>query len=205
MSELILKDLAEYQECCLRTSKYQQLIYDPTLEAYPADIVRLCVAGLGLAGEVGEVALLLNQERYIKAGDNRECMLEELGDVAYYIAELASTCGITIQNISFQVPWCGSSDYWGKTLSESKYITFSILAAAAGELLDWIKKHVGHCKPFDQNFIRARLGDLLAALATFCSHYGWSLQTVTSHNISKLLLRHPAGYNADFYAKGATP
>lgn len=203
MSELILKDLAEYQECCLRTSKYQQLVYDPTLEAYPADIVRLCVAGLGLAGEVGEVALLLNQERLTKAGDNRECMLEELGDVAYYLAELASTCGITLQSANFQVPYYASCYFWGKTLNESKYIGLVALTAVAGELLDWIKKHVGHCKPFDQNFIRARLRDLLNALATFCSHYGWSLQTVTSHNINKLLLRYPTGYNADFYAKGA--
>jgi len=60
---------------------------------------RCCIAGLGLAGEAGEVAdLIKKKEGYGKTVGIYD-LIDELGDVMWYIAETATAYGLDLDLI----------------------------------------------------------------------------------------------------------
>lgn len=54
---------------------------------------------LGLCGESGECADILKKYLYQGHKFEREKMIEEAGDVAWYLAELATGLGVTLEDI----------------------------------------------------------------------------------------------------------
>ncbi len=84
-------DLSEYQRLSRRTAEYPR---DAWL-AYPA---------LGLSGEAGEVAEHAKKAIRDDAGQisdaRRTAMSKELGDVLWYVAQLASELGLDLDNIA---------------------------------------------------------------------------------------------------------
>lgn len=55
---------------------------------------------LGLVGEAGEVADLIKKIVYHKHDVDREKMKEELGDVMWYLAALATCAGISLSDVA---------------------------------------------------------------------------------------------------------
>ena len=55
---------------------------------------------LGLAGEAGECCDLLKKNQFQDGREIREKMLDELGDVLWYIAESASALGYTLDEVA---------------------------------------------------------------------------------------------------------
>lgn len=55
---------------------------------------------LGLAGEAGECCDLLKKNQFQDGRAIREKMLDELGDVLWYIAESASALGYTLEEVA---------------------------------------------------------------------------------------------------------
>lgn len=85
----------------LTLDEYQQLAAR-TAGAGGHDERRLMVAALGLAGEAGEFANLV-KKRVAHGHDISPAELaDELGDVLWYIAEAATTCGIRLGNLAQQ-------------------------------------------------------------------------------------------------------
>jgi NTP pyrophosphatase (non-canonical NTP hydrolase) len=86
-------DLSEYQRQSRRTAEYPR---DAWL-AYPA---------LGLAGEAGEVAEHAKKAIRDDAGkvneERRAAMSKELGDVLWYVAQLATELGLDLDEIAGQ-------------------------------------------------------------------------------------------------------
>src|SRR5271166_2853864 len=84
-------DLGEYQRMSRRTAEYPR---DAWL-AYPA---------LGLAGEAGEVAEHAKKAIRDDAGtvsdERRAAMAKELGDVLWYVAQLASELDLDLNEIA---------------------------------------------------------------------------------------------------------
>ena len=81
--------LHDYQQAALRTS------------AAPFDNrERPLVQGLGLCGEAGEVADLLKKQAWHGLELDREKLAEELGDVLWYLADLASHFGLNLDDIA---------------------------------------------------------------------------------------------------------
>ncbi len=84
-------DLAEYQRRSRRTAEYPREAW----LAYPA---------LGLSGEAGEVAE--HAKKAIRDDDGeisderRAAMAKELGDVLWYVAQLASELGLDLDEIA---------------------------------------------------------------------------------------------------------
>jgi len=84
-------DLAEYQRLSRRTAEYPREAW----LAYPA---------LGLSGEAGEVAE--HAKKAIRDDDGeisderRTAMAKELGDVLWYVAQLASELGLDLDEIA---------------------------------------------------------------------------------------------------------
>ncbi len=55
---------------------------------------------LGMCGEAGECADLLKKHRHQKHEFDREKMLEEAGDVLWYVAETAAGLGATLEEVA---------------------------------------------------------------------------------------------------------
>jgi NTP pyrophosphatase (non-canonical NTP hydrolase) len=86
-------DLSEYQRQSRRTAEYPREAW----LAYPA---------LGLAGEAGEVAEHAKKAIRDDAGkvsdERRAAMAKELGDVLWYVAQLATELGLDLDDIAGQ-------------------------------------------------------------------------------------------------------
>jgi NTP pyrophosphatase (non-canonical NTP hydrolase) len=86
-------DLSDYQRQSRRTAEYPREAW----LAYPA---------LGLAGEAGEVAEHAKKAIRDDAGkvsdERRAAMSKELGDVLWYVAQLASELGLELDDIAAQ-------------------------------------------------------------------------------------------------------
>jgi NTP pyrophosphatase (non-canonical NTP hydrolase) len=86
-------DLSEYQRQSRRTAEYPREAW----LAYPA---------LGLAGEAGEVAehakKAIRDEGGKVSHERRAAMSKELGDVLWYVAQLASELGLDLEEIANQ-------------------------------------------------------------------------------------------------------
>jgi NTP pyrophosphatase (non-canonical NTP hydrolase) len=85
--------LSEYQRLSRRTAEYPR---DAWL-AYPA---------LGLAGEAGEVAehakKAIRDDNGEITEERRRAMAKELGDVLWYVAQLASELGLELEDVAQQ-------------------------------------------------------------------------------------------------------
>jgi NTP pyrophosphatase (non-canonical NTP hydrolase) len=86
-------DLSDYQRQSRRTAEYPREAW----LAYPA---------LGLAGEAGEVAEHAKKAIRDDAGnvsdERRAAMSKELGDVLWYVAQLATELGLDLNEIAAQ-------------------------------------------------------------------------------------------------------
>lgn len=84
-------ELSEYQRLSRRTAKYPREAW----LAYPA---------LGLAGEAGEVAEHVKKAIRDDDGEvseeRRAAMAKELGDVLWYVSQLASELGLELDQIA---------------------------------------------------------------------------------------------------------
>jgi NTP pyrophosphatase (non-canonical NTP hydrolase) len=84
-------ELSEYQQLSRRTAEYPREAW----LAYPA---------LGLAGEAGEVAEHAKKAIRDDGGEiseeRRAAMAKELGDVLWYVAQLASELGLDLDDVA---------------------------------------------------------------------------------------------------------
>ena len=82
---------SEYQRFSRRTAEYPREAW----LFYPA---------LGLAGEAGEVAehakKAIRDDAGIITGERRDALAKELGDVLWYVAQLASELGLDLDTIA---------------------------------------------------------------------------------------------------------
>ncbi len=84
-------EISEYQRLSRRTAEYPREAW----LAYPA---------LGLAGEAGEVAehakKAIRDDGGVLSGERREAMAKELGDVLWYVAQLASELDLDLNQVA---------------------------------------------------------------------------------------------------------
>jgi len=69
------------------------------------------------------------------------------------------------------------------------------LAGEAGEVVELIKKYVGHGKTPSPTRISEELGDVLWYVADIASRYDLNLDGIAANNIRKLRERYPDGFN----------
>ena len=85
-------DLSTYQQRARETARYPQVGANPI---YPT---------LGLCGEAGEVADKVKKVLRDRGGDFDAAVIEdlrlELGDVLWYVAQLASELGLDLQEVA---------------------------------------------------------------------------------------------------------
>lgn len=86
---------------------------------------------------------------------------------------------------------------------EQQLVTFALgIAGESGEIVDLIKKHIGHGHPLDVEKLKRELGDVLWYVAGLAHLHGIALSDVAQTNIEKLEKRYPNGFNtADSIAR----
>ena len=84
-------EFSEYQRLSRRTAEYPRAAW----LTYPA---------LGLAGEAGEVAehakKVIRDDDGVVSDERRGAMRKELGDVLWYVAQLANELGLELEDIA---------------------------------------------------------------------------------------------------------
>ena len=86
-----ITNVNEYQKLAARTSG-----------AGGSGEMRLIIAALGLAGEAGEFANIVKKLTAHGHNISKLQLADELGDVLWYLAEAASACNLTLEEIATQ-------------------------------------------------------------------------------------------------------
>ena len=89
----------EYQELARRTSNYKNVVATLAPHFVKVDAA-LSMAALGLAGESGEVVDYLKKVIHHGHDLDRVKLAKELGDVLWYVAEVSSTAGISLDEVA---------------------------------------------------------------------------------------------------------
>jgi NTP pyrophosphatase (non-canonical NTP hydrolase) len=84
-------DITEYQQYAERTANKSDNIS-----------WRLANFGMGLAGEAGEVCDYLKKVVFHGHELDRQKLCDELGDVLWYIATLATTAGLSLREVAWE-------------------------------------------------------------------------------------------------------
>lgn len=82
----------------MEINEYQQLAMTTLNKEIPQNqlIINAC---LGLSGEVGEVNDLLKKHMFQGHELNKDDLINELGDIAWYLAEAATALGVELEEI----------------------------------------------------------------------------------------------------------
>lgn len=89
-------DFRKYQQAAFRTTPYSEHdLKDPQTFNQA-----LALGGLGVAGEAGEVADYLKKVVFHDHPLDVNKVRKELGDVLWYVAFVASVCGLTLDDIA---------------------------------------------------------------------------------------------------------
>lgn len=78
------------------------------------------------------------------------------------------------------------------------------LAGEAGEVVDYLKKVVGHGHRLDKDTLVKELGDVLWYVAEICSAINVDMGDVAEKNIDKLQKRYPDGFSKERSINRAT-
>lgn len=81
----------------MNLNEYQQRAQRTARKDHP---MRLAVAALGLVGEAGECSELVKKHVGHGHGLDSVKLCAELGDVLWYVAELASAAGLTLDEVA---------------------------------------------------------------------------------------------------------
>lgn len=71
------------------------------------------------------------------------------------------------------------------------------LCGEAGECIDVVKKYLYQGHKLEKLKLKDELGDVLWYVAITCQALGITLDDVMEHNVKKLLLRYPDGFEAE--------
>lgn len=166
-------EFKRYQELASRTAGAGA--DDPRLQ--------LAVSTLGLCGEVASEL----KEAYftlLATGDN-EPFADELGDVLWYVADIATCSRLTLNFQPPMMPMDGA-DVFGR------------LEILAGKVADHVKKHVGHGHELDRDKLRNWLEMIISAVVSLVAYLnGPSIFDVAYQNIKKLSSRYPEGFSEE--------
>jgi len=78
-------------------NEYQRLAHSTAI--YPQHLAKFYLT-LGLTGEAGELANKIKKEIRDNRGPDREDIKSELGDVLWYLSELALTYNISLEEVA---------------------------------------------------------------------------------------------------------
>ena len=169
-------DIEDYQRLAMRTS--------------PEGHDRILNGCMGLIGESGEVVDIVKKWKF-QSGDDAELpkdkLIEELGDVLWYCAEVSTGMGSDM----IRVP-----DRWGLkglTYDGKLHLEALFLAKLAQNMTDALM-HPDEWSP-DPMYVVACIMDVIGyMLKTYC---GSTMEECMERNVEKLKRRYPDGFSPE--------
>jgi hypothetical protein len=150
--------------------------------------MRIIYPALGLADEVGELLVKLTSA----AGP--EAVHAEMGDVLWYIVNLAADCNIPVHKLVEGCETCAEIEDRGLLPGAHQFV---MLAADAGAICGLVKKlyrddnsKLTHDR---REKIREGLGTILLRMAAVTTFRKWSLGAIARENLAKLASRQTRG------------
>lgn len=144
--------------------------------------------------------------------DWRQMALEEAVDLSQYLCAEIFRQRMQIQRLERAVE-AQPELSGGTTLAEYQYAALRTahndqssqelairalgLAGESGEVVELIKKYLGHGHDFDREKLGKELGDVLWYVATLADACGLQLEDIAQKNIEKLKQRYPDGFSHD--------
>ena len=169
--------LSQYQPLAYRTAKF--------FDDFPRDVTH---CALGMTTELGEYATSVKRiEVYGKPAEPLVAnMTEELGDFVWYLALLATVCGIDLGQVDLQGSSLGNVETESQTQEDVAIFLMAGATAAA-----WLVVHQG----YEKDFVRELLGIALLGVKLAADATGVNLQDICNDNIEKLRERFPDKYS----------
>jgi hypothetical protein len=145
----------------------------------------------GVATEAGELLLALHEAEYTVLGIDRVNLIEELGDMEFYLQQVRANIGITRADVQVQMSLANEDT------PAALWVEFIRLAIAATDLLDAVKKVVIYNKEVDE----AKFIDLMARIENPMMHirgYFTTREAVIEANVTKLATGPNARYKGGY-------
>lgn len=166
-------ELNKFQELSKRTMRFKgepknPIEYENGLTNY----------AMGLIGECTEV---------LRAANDREATLKELGDVSHYAFGLLTFLGETYDSESLP-------NYFVEGTKEKLINKIIILS---GEVSEQVKKFVFHCHELNSSKVKIALKMLIKNLIALAEEYDTTLEQICEMNIDKLKKRYPESFNIE--------
>ena len=155
---------------------------------------------MGLMGEIGEVAALASivgagSEDGLKYGVRYE-LKHELGDVLWYLAELATTIGLDLSDAANSQLLAETDKPVNGSVIWLRGWLYGLMCRAA-DISEILKKavrdHDGRLSEDRQKLVVLRINDTLEKLQRVAGVFGWSLDEVAEANLAKLASRKERG------------
>ncbi len=163
---------------------------------------RFLMAGVGLGGEIGEVA----EAHVLPSLQRRDALIKEAGDIAWYAAEAATAAGLdldTICALDGARPTLAEftsamtrTDSAAWSTPDRVLSDFRRLVAATGAVSELSKKHRFHKQELDREKVARAVRVVFVELAQMLANEGASLREALERNGTKLRARYPAGFDA---------
>lgn len=162
-------------------------------EAIIADLTpesaHLIHMAIGVSGEVGELMDCFEFAHFDLEQVDRTNLVEELGDIEFYVEGIAGAVGITLhRDVAIRF-----------TLQQA----MNKLSVKAGDVLDIIKKTAMYAKPLDLAALDTELLGLCIILDSIYDLVGATREEALTANMQKLLLSDKARYKVGAYTNEA--
>lgn len=162
----------------MRLDTYQSLTHITAV--YPAEH-SIPYLALGLTGEAGELSELMCLAQYTSS--KREAVALEMGDVIWYLSELASKLGLQLSDLAVT-----------STLSLSNYDKRHLalgVVASCGKVANKVKKILRDKLTIEQvvTDLSEYISDVLAYMSALAAQFGLTLGELAVMNIDKLTAR----------------
>lgn len=151
------------------------------LAGLTAETADLWHAATGIAGEGTELCMCLLNFAFEGTLD-MENLVEELGDIEFYLQQLRTNLGVTREEILE-----AETEF---LFSAEPVEMAGIVAVAAGDVLDFVKKLVIYQKPLDRDALLVVLAKLEGPLMAIRHMSGIEREAVLESNIAKLSVRY---------------
>lgn len=139
--------------------------------------IQLATMALGITGELGE----------LKKANTLEDMIDEGGDVLFYIVNLCSLFSIDWTTLFPELP--------RHTIKPA--LLLEEVAAHNATIADVIKKKIAQNHVMDLDKVLDSLTGMIGSLFEFFSYYDLEPEKVCEYNHMKLLKRYPNGFESE--------
>jgi len=149
---------------------------------------------LGLIGESGEIVDLIKKYKFQSTKGTplpKERLIEEIGDVMWYLAELATGLRKELSGLVEKKPIYSLFDPFVYGMGKSVETAAALTAHFAGKCFISIN--------FEENamILQASLYDTYCSLKLLCELIGTTIEYAGKVNIDKLKERYPDGFDAE--------